>query len=91
MLLVRRQRCASSVACPAYNFANFIRTLALPQGSQAVVSDELAGQALQNRCEGCEPRPLLRLPDDRGRGAEEFFFQEILPLIDGMRPKPALA
>src|SRR5262249_42311988 len=34
---------------------------------QGLVTDKLEGQVDQDRRESCEPRPLCRLPDGRGR------------------------
>ena len=41
-------------------------------GGQAVVADEPAGEARQDRRQGRAPWPLRHLPDGRGRGAERI-------------------
>ena len=50
----------------AYNLANFLRSLALPQRGRAVVADDLAREAGQDRRPDRAPRPLRRLPAGRG-------------------------
>ena len=50
----------------AYNLANFLRSLALPRGGRAVVADDLAREAGQDRRPDRAPRPLRRLPARRG-------------------------
>jgi Transposase DDE domain group 1 len=50
----------------AYNLANFMRTLALPE---AVAQWSLTSLR-EKRRQACAPRSLRRLPDGRGRGAE---------------------
>ena len=45
----------------AYNLANFMRTLV--RDGRAVVADQPAREADQNRCQGRAPHPLRRLPD----------------------------
>jgi hypothetical protein len=40
------------------------------RGGRAVVADQPAGEAGEDRRQGCAPRSLRSLPDDRGRGAE---------------------
>jgi len=52
----------------AYNLGNFMRTLALPQGGGAVVADQPARKADQDRREGRQPRSLRHFPARRGRG-----------------------
>ena len=42
----------------AYNLANFMRTLALPKGGGALVSDHTAGKVGEDRCESGQPRAL---------------------------------
>ena len=54
----------------AYNLANFMRTLAMPKTVAAMVADQPAREADQDRRQGRQPRPLRHLPDGRGRGAE---------------------
>ena len=53
----------------AYNLGNFMRTLAMPETIGALVADQPAREAHQDRREGGEPWPLRHLPDGRGRGA----------------------
>jgi hypothetical protein len=52
----------------AYNLGNFMRTLAMPKAGGAVVTDQPARKAGQDRREGRQPRALRDLPDGRGRG-----------------------
>ena len=52
----------------AYNLANFLRTLALPE-SRALVADHAAREAGQDRRPDRAPRPLRGVPAGRGRGA----------------------
>ena len=54
----------------AYNLANFLRTLALPEAVEQWSLTTPAREAGQDRRQGRAPRPLRRLPDGRGRGAE---------------------
>jgi Transposase DDE domain group 1 len=42
----------------AYNLGNFIRMLAIPKGGGAVVTDQPAREADQDRCQGRQPWPL---------------------------------
>ena len=53
----------------AYNLANFLRTLALPDEMASWSLTTHARQGGEDRREGHRPRPLRRLPDGRGRGA----------------------
>ena len=53
----------------AYNLANFLRTLALPRGGRALVADDAAREAGQDRRQGRAPRPLRGVPAGRGGGA----------------------
>ena len=53
----------------AYSAGNFMRTLAMPKAGKAVVADEPAGEADQDRHQGPGPRPLPRFADGRSRGA----------------------
>ena len=53
----------------AYNLANFLRSLALPQRGGALVADDAAREAGQDRRPDRPPRPLRRLPARRGGGA----------------------
>ena len=55
----------------AYNLANFMRTLALPEAvKQWSLTSLREEKPHQDRREGCELWPLRHLPDGRGRGAE---------------------
>lgn len=51
----------------AYNLGNFLRTLATPEAIKDWVAHEPAREAHQDRREGCQPRPLRRLSNGRGR------------------------
>jgi len=53
----------------AYNLANFLRTLALPQAIRRLVPDDLAGEGGQDRGKDRRPWPLSCVPDGRGGGA----------------------
>ena len=53
----------------AYNLANFLRTLALPRGGRALVADDAAREAGQDRRPHRAPRPLRGVPAGRGGGA----------------------
>ena len=70
MLLVRRQRGPASVHALAYNLANFMRTLALPEAVAQWSLTSLREKLDQDRRQGRAPCPLRHLPDGRGRGAE---------------------
>ena len=74
----------------AYNLGNFMRTLAMPKNGGAVVTDEFAGEADQDRRQGGQPRPLCHVPDGRGRGAATMF-RDILRLIARLRVPTAPA
>jgi Transposase DDE domain group 1 len=52
----------------AYNLANLMRTLALPE---AVIADEPAGETREDRRQ-VAPWPLRHIPDGRGRSAKEI-------------------
>ena len=51
----------------AYNVGNFMRTLAMPKGGGAMVTDEPMGEADQDWREGRQPWQLRDVPDGRGR------------------------
>jgi hypothetical protein len=51
----------------AYNLGNFMRTLAIPSG--AVVADQSAREADQDRRQGGQPRSLRHFPVSRSRRA----------------------
>ena len=53
----------------AYNLANFLRSLALAAGGRALVADDAAREAGEDRRPDRAPRPLRRLPAGRGGGA----------------------
>jgi hypothetical protein len=56
----------------AYNLGNFMRTLAMnAQDRGAVVANQPAREADQDRRQGGQPRAPRHLPDGRGRGAAE--------------------
>ena len=44
---------------------------------QALVADQLAGQARQDRRQNCHPRPLRNVPDGGGRRAEGTIWRDI--------------
>src|SRR5260370_7727586 len=70
MLLVRRQRRPASVACAGLQSRQLHADAGSTGGGQAVVANEPAGEAHQNRRQGRAPWPLRDLPDGRGRAAE---------------------
>jgi len=70
MLLLRRQRRASSVACAGLQSRQLHADAGSAGGDQAVVADEPAGESRQDRRQGRAPWPLRHLPDGRGRRAE---------------------
>src|SRR5713101_4673337 len=70
VLLVRRQRGASSVARAGLQSRHHHADAGPARSGRAVVADQPAGEAGEDRCQGRLPRPLRRLPDGRGRGAE---------------------
>src|SRR5450759_4013217 len=70
MLLVRRQRRASSASCAGLQSRQLHADTGPTGGNQALVVDQPAGKTRQNWCQGRAPWPLRRLPDGRGRGAE---------------------
>jgi hypothetical protein len=47
----------------AHNFGNFLRTLAVPGSTKGLVADKPEGKGNQNWPEGCQSRPICRLPD----------------------------
>jgi Transposase DDE domain group 1 len=53
----------------AYNHANFMRTLALPEEVEQWSLTTPAREAGQDRRQDRSPRPLCRVPAGRGRGA----------------------
>src|ERR1019366_8024559 len=70
MLLVRRQRRASSASCAGLQSRQLHADTGPAGGNQALVVDEPAGEAHQNRRQDRAPWPLRHLLDGRGRGAE---------------------
>ncbi len=54
----------------AYNLENLHADAGSAGGSQAMVADEPAGKAREDRRQDRAPWPLRHLPDGRGRGAE---------------------
>src|ERR1017187_7421243 len=70
MLLVRRQRRASSASCAGLQSRQLHADTGSAGGNQALVVDRPAGKTRQNWCQGRAPWPLRYLPDGRGRGAE---------------------
>src|SRR5260370_552513 len=70
MLLIRRQRCPASASCAGLQSRQLHADAGSARDGQAVVANEPAGEAHQNRRQGRAPWPLRDLPDGRGRGAE---------------------
>src|SRR5450756_239710 len=70
MLLVRRQRRASSASCTGLLSRQLHADACPAGGDQAVVADQPAGKTREDRRQGRAPWPLRHLPDGRGRGAE---------------------
>src|SRR5262249_23276844 len=64
---VRRQRGAAPASCARLQPRQFLADAGDAQADQGLVTDDLEGQADQDRREGGEPRPLCYLPDGRGR------------------------
>jgi hypothetical protein len=69
----------------AYNLANFMRTVALPQEVKQWSLTTLR-RARQDRRQGGAPWPVRDLPACRG-GVPRTLFAEILRLIEQLRPK----
>jgi hypothetical protein len=55
----------------AYNLGNFLRTLATPEPIKVWSLTSLKEKLIKNRREGCQPRPLCRLPDGGGRDSAQ--------------------
>src|SRR5450830_961463 len=70
MLLVRRQRCASSASCAGLQSRQLHADAGSAGGDRAVVADQPAGKTGEDRRQGRAPWPLRHLPDGRDRGAE---------------------
>jgi hypothetical protein len=70
MLLVRRQRRASSASCADLQSRQLHADTGSAGGDQALVADQPAGETREDWCQGRAPWPLRHLPDGRGRGAE---------------------
>src|SRR5262249_3982754 len=64
---VRRQRGTAPASCARLQPRQFPAHAGDAGADQGLVTDNLEGQADQDRGEGGEPRPLCYLPDDRGR------------------------
>jgi hypothetical protein len=90
MLLVRCQRRPASASCAGLQSCQLQADASPAGGGEAVVADEPAGKTRKHRRQGRVRWPLRHLPDGRGRVPKELF-QEILRLIDGLRPRPAPA
>jgi hypothetical protein len=73
----------------AYNLANFMRTLALPE-AVAVVADQPAGEADQDWCQGRALRPYAVFQMAEVAVPRELF-EQILRRIDGLRRRSAQA
>ena len=50
----------------AYNLANFMRTLALPEGGGTLVSDHTTGKVGEDRCQSGQSWPVRHVPIGRG-------------------------
>src|SRR6516162_11266638 len=66
---LRRQRRAPSAPCPRVQPRQLHADAGNAASGGAVVADQPAREADQDRREGCEPRPLRHLPNGRNRGA----------------------
>ena len=64
---VRRQRGAAPASCARLQPRQFPADSGDAGADQGLVTDDLEGEAHQDRREGREPRPLRCLPDGRGR------------------------
>jgi hypothetical protein len=64
---VRRQCGAAPASCARLQSRQFSAHAGNAGADQGLVTDELEGEAHQDRCEGGEPWSLCRLPDGRGR------------------------
>jgi len=70
MLLLRRQLRPASAPCAGLQSWQLHADAGSARGGQALVADEPAGEARQDRGQGRAPWPLRHLPDGRGRGTE---------------------
>src|SRR5664280_1663874 len=70
MLLVRRQRRASSASCAGLQSRQLHADTGSAGGNQALVVDQPAGETREDRSKSGAPWPLRHVPDGRGRGAE---------------------
>ena len=64
---VCRQRGAAPASCAGLQSRQSPAHAGDAGADQGLVADEPEGQADQDRRQGCEPRPLYRFPDGRGR------------------------
>src|ERR1700730_13372228 len=71
MPLLRRPRGSPSAPCTRLQPRQFHADAGNAQDRGAVVANQLAREADQDRRQGREPRPLRHLPDGRGRAAAE--------------------
>jgi hypothetical protein len=69
MPFLRCQRGSPSAPCAGLQPRQLHANPGDARGSGAVVPDEFAGEADQDRRQGRQPRPLRHVPDGRGRGA----------------------
>jgi hypothetical protein len=83
MLLVRRQRRASSASCAGLQSRQLHADTGSAGGDQTVVA---AGETREDRRQGRAPWPLRHLPDGRVAVPRELF-HEILRLIAELRPQ----
>ena len=72
----------------AYNLANFLRRLALPKSGSAMVADDAAGEADQDRGQGDAALEVRDVPTGRGRRARDNCSQRFWSGSDGLRFRP---
>ena len=75
----------------AYNLGNFMRTLALPKEVGALVDDDVARQAGEDRGQGSPTWPLRFRSNWLRWRCRGDLFRKILSLIDDLRRRPAPA
>jgi hypothetical protein len=68
---LRCQRGAPSVHAPRVQFGEFDADAADAEDGAAVVADQPAGEADQDRSEGRQPRTIRYIPNGRGRGCRD--------------------
>src|ERR1035437_1634597 len=70
MLLVRRQRRASSASCAGLQSRQLHADTGPAGGNQTLVVDQPAGETREDRSKSGAPWPLRHIPDGRGRGTK---------------------